>query len=97
MRTRYVQAMARERTAWREFVAAAATASDARDAYERWQAAEAEKRQLAALLRDAGMCPPDGLLASSTSLGRRRFEALDDFDELDSVFASAASGETRPN
>lgn len=97
MRTRYVRAMTRERTAWREFVAAAATTPDARVAYERWQAAEAERRQLAALLLDAGLCPPDAPLASSTSLGRRGFDVEPDFDDLDPVFAVATPGNTHPN
>lgn len=95
MRTRYVQAMTRERTAWREFVTAAAAATDARGAYERWQAAEAEKRRLAALLLDAGLRPPDAPLASSPSLGRRGFEGDGDFDDLDTVFAFASPGKTR--
>lgn len=71
MRMSYVQAKAQERVAWREFIAATLASPDSRAAYERWQAAQAHAQELAARLKDAGLCPPDTPLTSSVSFGRR--------------------------
>ena len=83
MRVRYVTAMARERAAWRQFIAAGIGTSAGERAYERWQEAAQRMHALETDMRDAGLQPPDRLFVPSTSLMRRAAERFGEAAEND--------------
>lgn len=89
MRVRYVSAMARERAAWRQFIAAGAGTSDGERAYQRWQEAAHRMHAIETDMRDAGLQPPDRLFVPSTSLMRRPAEDRGEADiDPDAFIAS---------
>lgn len=90
MRVRYLTAMARERAAWRQFIAAGAGTSEGQRAYEQWQEAAQRTRALETDMRDAGLQPPDRLFVPSTSLMRRAAERFGEAAENDPDTLSAA-------
>lgn len=70
MRHAYLQAMERERAAWRHFMLANACAASSLKAHEGWRAAARQLEAVAQQLEEAGIEPPQRFFLPSTSLAR---------------------------